>query len=397
MFAKISFAQFQEIPLSTTTNINSLIYSNPFLFINGKENYLSKLNIVTNNITILSPIENTPFSTYGLNIIDTNSFWGIAGRTSPFSDYIIKHSTDGGQTWQNSSDTLSVWLNDLKMNSDTVGYGAGFLGTFYQYKPANQIWDSLNIEYQYQNVVINTFSDSTIVIASIGSVHTSHNKGLSWVTRPIYDIPSCIYFQNKDTFFLTSNLPNSDEASIFTTTNAGNSWTLSLTSQNFSLNSIAFFNSEQGIAVGANKILNKGAIFTTNDAGQTWTISTTQYETEFIKVLIITDSTVFISGTNGKLYKTNKETISVGISNEQKEDKIILFPNPVQNFLNFQIANPERFSTSIFDVLGKEINIYPFKNNNIITYNTHELKDGLYLLKINTPNKSTTYKFQIIH
>jgi len=97
------------------------------------------------------------------------------------------------------------------MNSDNIGYGVGGLGTFYKFNQSNQVWDSLNIDYQYQNLVVNTFNDSLVVIASIGFVHTSHNKGQNWITKSIYDIPSCIYFKSKDTMFLTSNLPNSEK------------------------------------------------------------------------------------------------------------------------------------------------------------------------------------------
>lgn len=386
MFPKLSFAQFQEIPLSTTANINGIVYSNPYLFINGNENYLAKLNIVTNSITELSPIENTPFHTYSLNIIDTNSLWGIAGRTSPFSDYIIKHSSDGGQTWQNSSDTLSVRLNDLKMNSDTIGYAAGFLGTFYKFKPYNQVWDSLNIGYQYQNVVINTHVDSTIVIASIGFVHTTHNQGLTWQTKSIYDIPSCIYLQNKDTFFLISNLPNSDEASIFTTINSGNNWSISHTTQNFSLNSIAFFNSTQGIAVGANKILSKGVIFITNDAGQTWINSTTQYETEFIKVLTINDGIVFISGTNGKLYKTNKEMVlSTAINNIKNQSPSQLYPNPTDN--KIYITNlPENCNIYIYNTIGQIQTTFTNHDNSAIDISN--LTKGFYTYSVTDNQKN---------
>ncbi|MCC7533194.1 MAG: T9SS type A sorting domain-containing protein [Bacteroidia bacterium] len=397
LLSNICYAQFQEIPIATNSSITEIVYKEPYLYINGLYNYFSKLNINTNSLTLLTPIANSNFQCASLNIIDSNSFWGLAVRPFPFSDYLIKRTIDGGQSWINSSDTLNVGIFDLKMISNTEGYVVGSLGQFLKFNNSTQNWDSLNLGIQYQNLLVNTIEDSTIIIGSINFVHTSHDKGATWTISSIDVQPSCIFIQNKDTIYLTTNLYSLEEADIYKTTNSGNNWQTCYSTLNYSINSIAFFNSTHGIAVGANKITNKGEIFVTEDAAQTWQHYSTQYDTEFNNITIVNDSTIFISSSDGRLFKTNKEILlNTLINNIENQNPVTLFPNPANEFLNIRLENTSKFSTSIFDVFGNEINLYPIKNDNTITYNTQSLKQGLYVLRVITHNQSSNYKFQII-
>lgn len=82
------------------------------------------------------------------------------------------------------------------------------------------------------------------------------------------------------------------------------------------------------------------------------------------------------------------------------EKSIVLYPNPNNDgfFLKLPYAGSIRHEISIIDLLGKTV---PFKIMNFnpdsgIYLISHDLNTGLYIIKIEYTNKSTTHKFVVI-
>jgi hypothetical protein len=74
---------------------------------------------------------------------------------------------------------------------------------------------------------------------------------------------------------------------------------------------------------------------------------------------------------------------------EQKQAKIDLYPNPVENRLF--VSNAQGTTYHVFDLTGKEVMSGQFTSTvSIVDYTA--LKSGVYLMKIVGDKVSTTYK-----
>ncbi len=94
---------------------------------------------------------------------------------------------------------------------------------------------------------------------------------------------------------------------------------------------------------------------------------------------------------------TNSQQIQIIISSiSELENKVSnIFPNPIQNTLNIQLANIETVNNiGIYSIDGKQIKSYHSATNQLVSLNTSELKAGVYLLKFEIKNK--VYKYKII-
>ncbi|MEZ4797746.1 MAG: T9SS type A sorting domain-containing protein [Flavobacteriaceae bacterium] len=75
--------------------------------------------------------------------------------------------------------------------------------------------------------------------------------------------------------------------------------------------------------------------------------------------------------------------------NEPVVDKLIIFPNPTTNTLNFKVPFTENFKVSVFDILGKKVLSTTIHNSNSL--DVSKLNNGIYILKFDDYN--TNLKF----
>lgn len=94
-------------------------------------------------------------------------------------------------------------------------------------------------------------------------------------------------------------------------------------------------------------------------------------------------------GTTGSLASNKDIEIDRTLSNTTfNTSTISLYPNPVQNVLTVQLTNNNYFkSVSIYDITGKKV-----KSSNSTSVNLNSLNTGMYLVKIETTNGTTTKK-----
>jgi len=104
----------------------------------------------------------------------------------------------------------------------------------------------------------------------------------------------------------------------------------------------------------------------------------------------------FDDGVSIPIYKKFENKISLGENRANSTDKLIVFPNPVKDELTLSINEDENIlSYSIFDNLGNEVKKGDFSSKlNEQTIALNELKEGIYLLNIETNKQS--YKKKII-
>ena len=89
--------------------------------------------------------------------------------------------------------------------------------------------------------------------------------------------------------------------------------------------------------------------------------------------------------------RINNDYVLATNQNEFVKDKISIYPNPVKDVLNIQLALGTTIeSYEIYDMLGKKVLA---KNTTNSTLNVSQLNNGIYLLKTTTSNGVATSKF----
>jgi hypothetical protein len=123
-------------------------------------------------------------------------------------------------------------------------------------------------------------------------------------------------------------------------------------------------------------------IMKTTDLGLTWSIYDTGIDGIFFDIEFIDDSIALIGGTNGLLIKWNSnshfEVLDLDDELDQNILAVCVFPNPVQNEINF--SGIENSEIIIYSLDGKEF--LNAKINGNSTVDVSSLPRGTYVLKV---------------
>ena len=77
---------------------------------------------------------------------------------------------------------------------------------------------------------------------------------------------------------------------------------------------------------------------------------------------------------------------------KQLENKIIVFPNPTNNYAEIGLVEKENYTIQLYDIMGN-ILISEIKVNNNYTLNLGNMAQGIYFLKVtDSSNTSITKK-----
>ena len=80
---------------------------------------------------------------------------------------------------------------------------------------------------------------------------------------------------------------------------------------------------------------------------------------------------------------------------------INIYPVPAKEIINISYNLPDNskpINIEITDILGRNTNLYdiPSDNNNIITINTNNLPNGIYIVKLRTNNAIISKQISIL-
>lgn len=170
------------------------------------------------------------------HFFDANTGIVVGGNKSNDAIRTILKTTDGGSNWSVIADNLNPWLNAVHFGSSTTGYAVGDGGSILKSTDSGDNWTEITLtggiaSRQYNDVY---FFDANVGVAVGG-----------W-------------------------LSNDSISTIIRTTDGGNNWSVISDNLGSMLNSVHFYNAQEGYAVG-----NDGLIWYSNDAGQTWSNQTT--------------------------------------------------------------------------------------------------------------------------
>lgn len=86
---------------------------------------------------------------------------------------------------------------------------------------------------------------------------------------------------------------------------------------------------------------------------------------------------------------------TLGVEDYQMLEGVNLYPNPAQDFVNIQLENNRggNMDVTVFDMNGRSVMMQSFKNANTQeTLDISSLNSGIYFVKINAQNQTTTKK-----
>ena len=146
------------------------------------------------------------------------------------------------------------------------------------------------------------------------------------------------------------------------------------------------------------------SILKSNDSGATWTAQVSTgvvYSIESYNQVL-----VWTCGNAGRIWHTTNGGVSFVENNSTKlPDSFTLhqnYPNPFNSFtrLEYEIAEPGRYSLKVYDLRGKEIrelfNMNLSRGVYSITYDAGELSSGIYFYTLSNNLQQKTLKMLVL-
>lgn len=336
---------------------------------------------------------------------------------------LILRSQNTGTTFSIIASGTFKNLNDVVFIDNSKGFIVGDGGTILKTLNGGLTWSQVTSNTNFDLNSIDFSGTNAIAVGSNGTILKSTNSGTSWTAQT----PFTIYLFSK-VHFATANVAviSGSNGLLIRSKDAGDNWTIMNSSANKSLSDFAFYpNSTSMIFVGnaglkmacdtsfvsisestiSNQWLNAIHHINNSDTcfavGKNATIlysikggsfqNVTSIVTEDLNdIVFVNDTTGFIVGTKGAIYKT----LSGGIFSATKEIEKIsfsLYPNPSKSF----------FTLNGIDKLGEDVQLKIFNVSGQLMYETklvntlidHQLPSGIYYLVVSSSNKigSTTF------
>ena len=259
-----------------------------------------------------------------------------------FGNGLLKHTTDGGESW-----TTLFHNIDNSSNNDVM------------------------TEMCFSN-------DSTAYIAGYGAwIQQSTDYGATWETQ---------HFNGEsvhDDYFMTDiAFTNSEEGYATTshgllkkTMNGGTDWE-DISTEHPDDNNAIFIDEYNTIWSAAGGYCDDTGCYWTSillystDGGETWiTLYDVGSSYEFTDVVWPSSDYGFACTANGKIYKIRREDVGV---NQLEVERLALYPNPAYDFINIDVSG-EFAHVNIINSLGQIL-----INSNASTINVQDLVSGTY-------------------
>jgi photosystem II stability/assembly factor-like uncharacterized protein len=215
------------------------------------------------------------------------------------SNGIILKTSDGGNSWSSYDTEDPYFFASIYFPSENIGYACGFL-CFYKTTNGGDSWFQIQVseeemfDYNFFDCYF-TDDNTGYLTTDQGYVLLTTNGGLSWemsVTEVDMMI-NAIEVTSSGNVFIGNEL-----GKIFKSVDNSESWTcqtMSYTRQY--INSIAFINTDRGIAVG-----NQGVLLKTFNGGCAWDVLNMGIGKNLTEVLYLTEEKIIISTNLGTVY-----------------------------------------------------------------------------------------------
>lgn len=196
------------------------------------------------------------------------------------------------------------------------------------------------------------------------------------------------------------NYTTIENPSVYTVNSSGNTLPTALTLTTLAVNAEQYEGvlvKVMGATCTADTATNGNGEWTVNDGSGALIVDNKMFSyNAIISTIYNVTGVVDYSFSNFKLLPRDVNDVQISTSiNEFDNVKVAVYPNPVQNFINFEL-NINNYSVRIVDITGKTVN-NSVSTSNKYKVNTTNFNNGIYFYTIinNNGNVITTNKFVV--
>ncbi len=246
-----------------------------------------------------------------------------------------------------------------------------------------------------------------VVVGEKGTILRTINGGLNWDNVSIPDTTFNFLSLSKKSIYYPTDIfvAVGSGGRIYKSTDIGATWQQKTSGTTNTLRSVYFHSPDSGVVVGDN-----GTIRLTTNGGETWFTNaffnsppTRQYKS----VSLVYRNNKTFSALSDTMFFVSEEPVVVGIEPvniENPKDFSLSqnYPNPFNPMtkIKFQLPFNGSVRLTVFDMLGKEIEILVNKDLNVGTYeyewNGVNLPSGVYFYKLTFGNFTETKKMLMV-
>jgi photosystem II stability/assembly factor-like uncharacterized protein len=345
--------------------------------------------------------------------------WGIANDFVYYKSYVMKTS-NGGANWSLNPYPDSTILLDAVYFLDSLnGYMGGFNGIILKTTNAGDNWNVMLVDsslYYRFHIKSFRFFDSRIGVACGGImdfggvIWKTTDYGFHWTAfaiapEPIYDV---LYLDSNNAFATGGDF---EYGASFERTS--DNW------DNHNYTALGFFGVGQSIAMRTPNEFWIPLGFSlgwavSSDSARSWSMVVNPDSNGVYDALFVDSTHGWAVGSNGKVYKFNREIINVNNNGGEIPAAFQLFqnyPNPFNPVTQIKFRIPEAGQSNasaggfnvqliIYDVLGRKMEILINENKTPGTYeiewNASGFPSGVYFYKLSAGFHSQTRKMVLL-
>lgn len=403
LFSLNTFGQWSTVNLSADPHEAMFVVNkDTVLFVTGSGGRVYRSD---EGGTYASPFQ-TPFESEWFLDVDFPSAevgYACGGTNFGLHTNVIIKTTDNGVTWDSLTSNFypGYSFGHIEFLNNDTGFVSGDLGLLRTFDGGVTFSQVVLPEDEFFiNTLVSTSVDRTIIgtrrmIAAntyLVSIFTSDDYGMTWEGTYADTLNNVNNWNNRflaDMYFLDGSTGYCVGGSglFLKTTDGGDSWTTQFISP-FSNLSTVWFTSP---AVGYTNIA--GGISKTNDGGLSWSPQNVQSPIIFDQIMFANDTVGYALGQSGMYRTSNAGGTLTSIIDQEKNNELILYPNPASNVVQFELGNNiEVLGIELYDALGRSVRRFD-PTQRVLDVST--VAKGAYFLKVRTQQGVLTEKIAI--
>lgn len=328
----------------------------------------------------------------------------------------VLNTEDNGNTWNLRNSGTTDDLNSVCFTDGQTGYAVGLNGAILKTVTAGNGWAPMTSGLTNQLSSVK-YTAGYAIAGGVNSAMLKTTNGLDWTSQ--WTEANC-HISSICFSYATIGFAACADGKLLKTTNSGANWYLANTGfVTDHLTSVCFPSYQVGYVVGHNGLIMKtndgwvssfmfqtsgvsealnsvhfvddyvgyavghyGTIIKTTNGGDDW-INISYGTANYKSVFFLTADLGFIVGSDGIMMKTTTGGVSV---EEWSKKKMSVYPNPVNDFLYFDLKGEKSELIEIHDVNGRLVFSESYPQENKI--NLAALNPGVYYITFTMDSKT---------
>jgi photosystem II stability/assembly factor-like uncharacterized protein len=242
----------------------------------------------------------TTNSLHGITFLDSINGIIVGGYNN---HGIIIRTTDGGNNWTTQSSSYDYTFESIVSLNNLIAFAVGDSGKILKTTDAGIHWTEQNSGCINDLKSVSFLDTCNGVAVGYGAAISTTNGGISWSVSNSSLIPPLwlrgVYFSN-----LNHVTAVSMDGIILFSSDGGNNWIQQFAQNTYTLFSVSFIDTLNGVVVGGNYPYEGGVIFRTSDGGTNWAIQRNDIERNLLSIIFSDLKKGTAVGFNGIIFRT---------------------------------------------------------------------------------------------